>query len=183
MCRALDHLIDVDNDAELLADKSVLELGFCTGLPSVLALDHGAARVRVHSLDETAESRWHVKATLERNQVDSAAERPKVSAANLNDSFRRLRGELFDLVLAVEPLQTEQPHSFEQLHDLLDQVLSAEGIVLLSARPFYADSPGSLQAFLDVCKRRGVFDAHLRWTSRNADFSPRRLVQLTRSIR
>lgn len=47
-CQALDHLIEVEMDQELFEGKRVLEIGFCTGLPSIFALDHGANSATVY---------------------------------------------------------------------------------------------------------------------------------------
>lgn len=49
MCQAIDNLVEIDMETELFAGKSVLEVGFTSGLPSVYAMEHGAKDVTIYS--------------------------------------------------------------------------------------------------------------------------------------
>ncbi|OZC11467.1 hypothetical protein X798_01325 [Onchocerca flexuosa] len=48
MCYALDHAVRFETDT-LVKGCKVLEIGFCTGLPSVFALKNGAKHITLHS--------------------------------------------------------------------------------------------------------------------------------------
>lgn len=41
-CQCLDNIVETENEIDFFAGKRVLEVGFCTGLPSVYALEHRA---------------------------------------------------------------------------------------------------------------------------------------------
>lgn len=47
-CQAMDDMIEVEMDRELFLGKKVLEIGFCTGLPSAFALQRGAKEVEIY---------------------------------------------------------------------------------------------------------------------------------------
>lgn len=178
MCQAIDDFVENEKDSELLLNRSILELGFSTGLPSLLALDSGAADVTIHSLDKLS-SQLFLAPTFERNQISQTLY--KFENGDLQ-SLQNLATKKFDVILAPELTATDE-ELFPLLHEILDAALAPNGIILLSARPFYEHCSGSIQGFLDLIKQRGVFDAHVRWTSPKHDHAPRQLVQLTRNIR
>lgn len=41
-CQTLDNIVEVESETDFFEGKRVLEVGFCTGLPSIYALEHGA---------------------------------------------------------------------------------------------------------------------------------------------
>lgn len=179
MCQALDDMMEIDKDTELLADKSILEIGYTTGLPSVLALASGAADVTIHSWTSSMND-FYVKPTMRRNNVPRS--RCKTSASAVKSCLQSLRGKTYDVILAPELLATDE-EEFAELHDVLVELLKPEGIVLILSRTYYAQCSGSLQAFLDLCKQKNQFDAHIRWNSTKSDLAPRKMIQLTRMIR
>ncbi|KAI6239085.1 hypothetical protein M3Y99_00611500 [Aphelenchoides fujianensis] len=175
MCQAIDDFMENEKDNDLLIHKSVLEIGFTTGLPSLLALDSGAADVTVHSLDKLS-SELFIAPTFKRNQISRTLYKSD------HQCMTNLATKKFDVILAPE-LTASDEELFPLLHDILDAALSPNGIILLSARPFYEHCSGSIQGFLDLVKHRGCFDAHVRWTSPKSELAPRQLIQLTRSLR
>lgn len=42
LCQTIDHIVEIEQETDLFQGKRILEVGFCTGLPSVYALEHGA---------------------------------------------------------------------------------------------------------------------------------------------
>jgi len=179
LCQFTDNCIEIEKDVEMFEGKRVLEIGFCTGLPSVFAFENGASSVTLHCLDPTSLSSF-VKPTLGRNNVPR--NRSKFSSGDLEGCRRALNGQKFDVILAAELINTEESE-FEAIHELLDSALAPNGIVLFSSRPYYSHCSGSLPTFLDLVKVKGVFDADIRWTSSKSDSAPRKVVQLNRSIR
>ncbi|KAH7731398.1 Protein F22B7.9 [Aphelenchoides avenae] len=159
LCQAIDDAMEIDNDTELLADKRVLEMGFCTGLPSIFALDSGATDVALHCWSSAA-LELYVKPTLQRNNV--RRNRYKLSSGDLSSCKRAIGGQKFDIILAPELINADESE-FDALHDILDHALADNGIVLV--------------------KLRACFDAHVRWVSPKPDLAPRKVVQLTRIIR
>lgn len=179
LCQFSDNCIEIEKDVDMFEGKRVLEIGFCTGLPSVFAFANGASSVTLHALDSSALTAY-VKPTLRRNKVPRS--RSKFSSGDLENCKRALNGPKFDVILAPELLNTEET-DFEMLHEILDLSLAQNGIVLFSARPYYSHCSGSLPTFLDLVKLKGLFDADIRWTSTKDVVAPRKVVQLTRSIR
>ncbi|KAL3085244.1 hypothetical protein niasHS_010313 [Heterodera schachtii] len=180
-CDALDCAVEVDNETELFESKRVLEVGFCTGLPSAFAYRCGAKSLCLYSWDE-AKLDSVVKPTLRRNNVPHSF--CKFLGGDFETFKRTMRGQKFDVVIAPELISMDEVE-FEGLHELLDDVLSEEGIILFSSRSHYTacDCTGNLPTWLDLLKTKGTFDAHIRWVSPKSDIAPRKLVQMTRSIR
>jgi hypothetical protein len=179
LCQALDNIMEIEKDKELLADKRILEIGFSTALPSILALDTGATDIAIHCWNPSM-LELYVKPTLQRNNV--RRNRYKLSSGDLTSCKRAIGGQKFDVILAPELTNTEES-DFEALHDILDKALAADGLILMSAKPYYEKISGNLPAFLDLVKLRGSFDAHVRWTSTKLDLAPRKVIQMTRTIR
>ncbi|CAD5215686.1 unnamed protein product [Bursaphelenchus okinawaensis] len=179
MCQAIDDIFEIDKDTELMADKSVLEIGFCTGLPSVFALDSGASEVTIHPWNP-ASLELFVKPTMRRNKAPK--NRCKFNTSTFSSTIRSLGGKKFDVILAPELLYVDEA-DFEAIHDILDAALTPNGIVLICSRPYYANCSGNIPAFLELCKLKGTFDAHFKWTSSKTDPAPHKLIQLTRTIR
>jgi hypothetical protein len=174
--QAIDDLIVIDKDTELFIGKSCLELGFTTGLPSLLAFGSGANDVTLHSWSSTGPSE-NVKLTISKRIPKNLF---KFSNGNLETCLRSLGGKKFDIILAPELIDADE-QDFDTIIDILDAALSPHGLVLLSGRTFYAQSTGSIQGFLDQIKQRGIFDAFIRWESPNvADVAPRKVIQMTR---
>ncbi|VDO43818.1 unnamed protein product [Onchocerca flexuosa] len=85
MCYALDHAVRFETDT-LVKGCKVLEIGFCTGLPSVFALKNGAKHITLHSNNnELMES--CMKSTLSRNKIRNLQHR--IVCRSLED-FRKL---------------------------------------------------------------------------------------------
>lgn len=179
LCQFTDNCIEIEKNIEMFEGKRVLEIGFCTGLPSVFAFANGASSVTLHCLDPSTLNSF-VKPTLRRNNVPR--NRSKFSSGDLESCKRALNDQKFDVILAPELINTEESE-FEAIHQILDAALAANGIVLFSARPFHSNCSGSLPTFLDLIKLKGCFDADTRWTSSKSDAAPRKVIQLNRSIR
>lgn len=179
LCQYADNCIEIEKDVEMFDGKSVLEIGFCTGLPSVFAFANGASSVTMHTIDATGLESF-VKPTLRRNKVPRS--QSKFSSGDLENCKRALSGPKFDVILAPELLNTDEA-DFEMLHEILDLSLAQNGIVLFSSRAYYSHCSGSLPTFLDLVKLKGSFDADVRWTSPKSEVAPRKIIALTRSIR
>ncbi|KAI1721116.1 lysine methyltransferase domain-containing protein [Ditylenchus destructor] len=179
LCQMCDNCIEIERDIQMFEGKRVLEIGFCTGLPSVFAFEHGASSVTLHCTDASTLEEF-VKPTIRRNNVPRS--RSKFSSGDWESCKRALSGQKFDVILAPELLNAEE-NEFEQIHAILDVALAPNGIVLFSARPYYSHCSGSLPVFLDLVKMKACFDADARWMSTKSESAPRNVVQLTRSMR
>ncbi|VDK49467.1 unnamed protein product [Anisakis simplex] len=178
LCQAIDTIIQHDL-TDMAVGKNVLELGFCTGLPSVFVMQNGASHVTLYCADDAMLSLC-VKPTLSRNSIEESQQK------FVNGDFDHLKESLeekqFDVILATEFLNTERA-SFEQLHDIIDYALAPDGICLFSSRMYYFNCDGSLPEFLELVKSKGKFESYTRWTSPKSDVVQRKVVQLTRTMR
>uniref|UniRef100_A0A914D2C1 Uncharacterized protein n=1 Tax=Acrobeloides nanus TaxID=290746 RepID=A0A914D2C1_9BILA len=182
-CQAMDDMIEVEMDRELFLGKKVLEIGFCTGLPSAFALQRGAKEVEIYC-DSQAALECYIKPTLRRNNV-----RPEkykiVSALHLSSIDASLNG--YDVILAPEIIRNTE-ENLEVFHSIFERVLKDGGIILLMGRTYYNDYDGNIPSFMDFVKSKGQFDAIIRWTSQNQkkeqqEVAPRKMIQITRCIR
>uniref|UniRef100_A0A1I8ELL3 Uncharacterized protein n=1 Tax=Wuchereria bancrofti TaxID=6293 RepID=A0A1I8ELL3_WUCBA len=73
LCYALDHAIQFETD-DLVKGCQVLEIGFCTALPSVFAIKNGAKHITLHS-NNTEMMESCVKSTLSRNKIKNVQHR------------------------------------------------------------------------------------------------------------
>jgi len=177
-CQAIDDMIVVEKDTELFLGKSVLELGFSTGIPATLSMDCGASEIAVHCFGQ---SMTYVKATANRNLIPKTL--CKFSSGELEACLTSMGGKKFDIILAPELINTNEKN-FASIVAILDASLADNGLILLSGRSFYHDVSGSIQGFLDYIRATNKFDAFVRWTSTNkSDVAPRKLIQMTRSFR
>jgi predicted nicotinamide N-methyase len=125
LCQALDDMMIIEKDDELFLGKSILELGFTTGIPSTLAMDSGANEISLHSWDKLTQDAY-VKPTIRRNAIPKNM--CKFSAGDLQTCLRSLGGKKFDVVLAPEYICDDE-ENFEQLHDILDAALAPNGLM------------------------------------------------------
>lgn len=176
--QAIDDMIVIERDTELFVGKSVLELGYVSGLPALLAFGSGASDVAIHTWS-SAGIPDNVKLTISKRIPKNLA---KFSHGAMDTCLRSLGGKKFDLILAPELIDADEA-DFDVLLDILEAALSPQGLVLLSGRTFYSQSSGSVQAFLERVKARGSFDAFERWTSPTGDLAPRKVIQMTRAFR
>ncbi|KAI6215392.1 hypothetical protein M3Y94_00380300 [Aphelenchoides besseyi] len=177
-CKALDDLIEIEKDTELLVGKQVLEIGFATGIPSLFALDCGANEVTVHSFDKLTIDTC-IQPSLRRNNVPQTMY--KFTTGDLQSCIQNLN-KTYDVILAPEFIMADED-LFGDLHSILEAALSPNGIILLSGRSHYSHCSGSIVAFLELVKMRGCFDAHIRWTSPSSEVGSRKLIQMTRCLR
>jgi len=174
----IDNLIFIQKDTELFIGKSVLELGFTTGIPAVFALDCGASEIAIHCLNQSI---TYVKGTITRNLIPKTL--CKISSGELETCLTSTGGKKFDIILAPELINCNE-ENFASILDILDASLADHGLVLLSGRSFYDSVSGSIQGFLDYVRSKNKFDAFIRWESTNtSDAAPRKLIQMTRSFR
>lgn len=178
LCSALDKTLELES-AEILDGKNVLEIGFCTGLPSVFALANGASNVTLHCADKEMLD-YYVIPTLARNKVKHSQR--KLISGGLDNLKKSIKEKQFDMVLAPEYINTERA-DFEELHDFIDYALAPDGICFLTSRMYYFNCDGNLPEFLDLIKSKGKFEPYIRWTSSKSDVVQRKVVQLTRSMR
>uniref|UniRef100_A0A915BKE0 Uncharacterized protein n=2 Tax=Parascaris univalens TaxID=6257 RepID=A0A915BKE0_PARUN len=178
ICQTLDTALKHECE-DMFKGKDVLEIGFCTGLPSVLALENGAAHATLYSADE-AMMNLCVKPTLARNKIKQS--KRKFISGDLGVVKQSSKEKQYDVIFAIEFLNTDRA-SFEHLHDILDYALASDGICLLTARMYYFNCEGNLPEFLNLIKSKGKFEAYTRWTSPKSDVVQRKVIQLTRTIR
>ena len=175
-CEALDHIIDCERETDLLIGRSILEIGFASGIPSVFALDSGAESATIHATDPLILDAY-IKPTLRRNNVSPML--CKFSTSVWSTTRTTLAGKKYDVILAPELLCVDESQ-FDALHEILDETLASNGVAFISARIFYPNVTASIPAFMDLLKLRGRFDAFIRWTSRKSLLAPRQLIQLSR---
>ncbi|TKR64761.1 hypothetical protein L596_025246 [Steinernema carpocapsae] len=179
LCQAIDNAITIDMEKDMFFGKSVLELGFCTGLPSLFAWDNGASEVALHCYSK-ADLDLYVKPTMRRNNIP--LNRCKFSSGDLAACKRALGGKKFDVVLASELINTNES-DFKAIHEIIELALADDGICLMSAKAYYPGVNGNLPSFLDLVKVRGRFDVFYRWQAPKTEIIPRKVVQFTRTIR
>jgi len=174
-CQAIDDILVIEKDTELFLGKSVLEIGFTTAIPSILAMDSGANEITMHSWNPQSLATY-VKATVRRNAIPKNL--CKFTTGELESCLASLKGKKFDIILCPELIGVNE-ENFQLIHDILNSALGDHGLILLSGRSFYDTVSGSVQGFLDLVKQNGVFDAFVRWTSTKSEVNPRKLVQMT----
>jgi len=175
-CQALDDMIVIEKDTELFIGKSVLEIGFTTGIPSVFALDCGASEITLHSWDQQS-TETYVKATIRRNAIPKNL--VKFNTGELEACLKSLGGKRFDVILCPELINTNI-ENYPAIVEILSVALADHGVIFLSGRSFYDEVSGSVQGFIDFCKSNSTFDAFTRWTSTKKETNPRMLIQMTR---
>jgi len=178
-CQAIDDIIVIEKDTELFIGKSVLEIGFTTGIPSIFALDCGASEISLHSWDQQSMATY-VEGTVRRNAIPKNL--CKFSTGDLFSCLESLGGKKFDIILAPELINTNE-ENYGTIIEILNAALADHGVILLSGRTFYDEMTSSVQGFLDFCRSNNVFDAFVRWISTKSEANPRKLLQLTRSFR
>ncbi|CAI2349415.1 unnamed protein product [Caenorhabditis sp. 36 PRJEB53466] len=178
LCHIIDSIVTVEMETDFFDGKAVLEIGFVTGLPSVYAFENGADEIAMHTADK-ASLELYCRATLKRNSIP--LNKTKLSFGTIEDLRKFLGGRKYDIILAPD-LLNRQESEFEMVHELIHEALSYDGICLFSCRTHYANVDGSLNAFLQLAKRRREFDAIERWSSPRTDIIQQKVFQLTRSL-
>uniref|UniRef100_A0AC34FHI6 Uncharacterized protein n=1 Tax=Panagrolaimus sp. ES5 TaxID=591445 RepID=A0AC34FHI6_9BILA len=173
LCQAMDHIVEIEKETELFKGKRILEVGFCTGLPSVYALEHGAVEA---TLDNDALNNY-IKPTIRKNNIGKSVNYITCDIEQLRDEFETNK---YDIILAPELVNTK-PEYFEQIHDMLKLALAHNGMIFFSGRTHYNSSDGSISAMLDLMKSKNCFDIMERSTFNNSvrnETAPRKVVQL-----
>ncbi|CAL2038456.1 unnamed protein product [Caenorhabditis brenneri] len=178
ICHTIDNIVNVEMETDFFDGKSVLEIGFVTGLPSVYAFENGADEIAMHTMDKTS-LELYCRPTLKRNNIP--LNKTKVSCGTMEEIRKFLGGKKYDIILAPD-LLNRQEAEFEIVHEILHQGLSYDGICLFSCRTHYANVDGSLNAFLQLIKRRREFEPIERWSSPRTDIIQQKVFQLTRSL-
>ncbi|CAJ0597723.1 unnamed protein product [Cylicocyclus nassatus] len=178
LCQMLDAIVESEMETDFFEGKSVLEIGFATGLPSVYAYENGAAEITLHCPSKTS-LQMYCKPTLRRNAIPE--NKCKFSSGDLTEMKKALGGKRFDVILAADLLNRSEDE-FEMVHEILDEALSHDGICLLSSPSHYFTVDSSLASFLELVKRHRQFDVIERWSSPRTDVVQRKVVQLTRSL-
>lgn len=178
ICHTIDNIVNVEMETDFFDGKSVLEIGFVTGLPSVYAFENGADEIAMHTIDKTS-LELYCKPTLKRNNIPK--NKTKVSCGSMEELRNFLGGKKYDIILAPD-LLNRQESEFEVVHEVLNQALSYDGICLFSCRTHYPNVDGSLNAFLQLVKRRREFEPIERWSSPRTDIIQQKVFQLTRSL-
>ncbi|VDL77920.1 unnamed protein product [Nippostrongylus brasiliensis] len=162
MCQMLDAIVETEMETDFFEGKTVLEIGFATGLPCVYAYENGAS-----------------EPTLRRNAIPE--NKCKFSSGDLSQMRTVVCGKRFDVILAPE-LLCRREEEFETVHRVLDEALSHDGICFLSSPTHYFTIDSNLASFLDLVKRYRKFDVVERWSSPRTDVVQRKVIQLTRSL-
>lgn len=178
LCQLLDAIVETEMETDFFERKSVLEIGFATGLPSVYAYENGASEVALHCGSKTS-LQMYCKPTLRRNAIPE--NKCKFSSGDLTQMKKAIGGKKFDVILAPELLHRKE-EEFELVHQILDEALSHDGICFLSSPTHYFTVDSSLSSFLDLVKKYRKFDIMERWSSPRTDVVQRKVVQLTRSL-
>lgn len=178
VCHTLDSIVEIDMETDFFDGKTVLEIGFTTGLPAVYAYENGASEVALHCQSKPVLD-LYCKPTLKRNNIP--ANKCKFSYGNLDDLAKALGGKKFDIILAPDLLNRSES-DYEQLHDIINEAMAEGGICLFSSYTYYSSSDGSLDSFLSLVRAHRQFDSIERWSSPKTDIVPRKVYQLTRNF-
>jgi predicted nicotinamide N-methyase len=176
LCQAIDHIVEIEKETELFKGKRILEVGFCTGLPSVYGLEHGAAEATLVCTDNDALSNY-IKPTIRKNNIGKLVNYITCDIEQLRDEFESNK---YDIILAPELVNTKQEY-FEQIHDMLKLALAHNGMIFFSGRTHYNSCDGSMSAMIDLIKSKNTFDVMERSTFNNSirtETAPRKVVQL-----
>jgi predicted nicotinamide N-methyase len=180
LCQIIDNIVEIEKETELFKGKKILEVGFCTGLPSVYALEHGASAATLVCTDiDALES--YVKPTIRKNNLRKLV---NYFACDLDQLKNEFETNKFDIIIAPELVNTKQEY-FEQIHDMLELALAPNGMIFFSGRTHYNRSDGSMPAMLDIIKSKNCFDIMERSTINpsRTETAPRKVVQLMQKIR
>uniref|UniRef100_A0A914C934 Uncharacterized protein n=1 Tax=Acrobeloides nanus TaxID=290746 RepID=A0A914C934_9BILA len=123
-CQAMDDMIEIEMEHGLFEDKKVLEIGFCTGLPSVFAFQCGAKEVGIYC-DSQAALECYIKPTLRRNNVSQEMYKI-VSALQLSSIDASSNG--YDVIIAPE-LISNTGENLVLFHSIFERVLKDGGII------------------------------------------------------
>uniref|UniRef100_A0AC34QBN9 Methyltransferase type 11 domain-containing protein n=1 Tax=Panagrolaimus sp. JU765 TaxID=591449 RepID=A0AC34QBN9_9BILA len=175
MCQAIDNLVEIDQETGLFNGKTVLEVGFTSGLPSVYAMNHGAKSVTIYN-ESSSLMDAYVKPTMRRNNLNENVEYLTGDFENLRNI---LQNKKFDVIIAPEMVNTKLA-DFEEIHEILDQILADNGIVIFSGRTHYSTCDGNMPAMLDLIKSKNSFDVIDRSQLFTNQTVPRKIVQLIR---
>lgn len=178
LCCALDNIVEIDHETELFKEKSILEVGFTSGLPSVYALQHQAASATLFCHDKTQMESF-VKPTMRQNNIQKDI---KFITCDIEDLKKNLKGQKFDVILAPELANTDQKY-YEQIYEILETALADNGIIFFSGRTHYRHCNGNMPALLDLVKNKNQFDAIDRLCGQRVDTTPWKVVQLIRKMR
>uniref|UniRef100_A0AC35GP13 Uncharacterized protein n=1 Tax=Panagrolaimus sp. PS1159 TaxID=55785 RepID=A0AC35GP13_9BILA len=173
---AIENIVEFEKETNYFEGKRILEIGYVTGIPSTYALEHGASSATlVYSNEITYET--YIKPTILNNNIN---EKVKFIVSNVKNLL--VKQEKFDIILAPELVFTKE-ENFGKIHDLLDAVLSFDGIVIFSGRTHSNSCSGSIQSMLELIKSKNRFDAMDRTSySLRHDTAPRKIVQLMRKM-
>uniref|UniRef100_A0AC34QC19 Uncharacterized protein n=1 Tax=Panagrolaimus sp. JU765 TaxID=591449 RepID=A0AC34QC19_9BILA len=177
MCQAIDHLVEIDMETDLFKGKNVLEVGFTSGLPSVYAMEHGAKNATIYSSNATLLDAY-AKPTMRRNNIRNNVE---FVTGEIEDLKTMLTNTKYDIILAPELVNTKSEY-FEEIHDMLETVLSDNGMIFFSGRTHYNTCDGNMQSMLDIIKSKNRFDAIDRSPMLQNHTAPRKIFQLMRKI-
>uniref|UniRef100_A0A7E4W849 Class I SAM-dependent methyltransferase n=1 Tax=Panagrellus redivivus TaxID=6233 RepID=A0A7E4W849_PANRE len=178
LCCALDNIVEIDHETDLFKGKSILEVGFTSGLPAAYALQHQAASATLFCHDKTQMESF-VKPTMRRNNIRNNI---KFITCDIEDLKEKLKGQKFDIILAPELVNTDQKY-YEQIYEMLEAALTDNGIIFFSGRTHYRHCDGNMPAMLDLVKSKNQFDAIDRLCGQRVDTTPWKVVQLIRKMR
>ncbi|CAB3405569.1 unnamed protein product [Caenorhabditis bovis] len=99
LCQAIDQIVEIEMESDFFYGKSVLEIGFSTGLPSVYAFESDANEVALHTFTKTAMEVF-CKPTLKRNNIPN--NQTKLSFGSLEEMKKCLGGKMLSVNLQGE---------------------------------------------------------------------------------
>uniref|UniRef100_A0AC34QAV4 Uncharacterized protein n=1 Tax=Panagrolaimus sp. JU765 TaxID=591449 RepID=A0AC34QAV4_9BILA len=175
MCQAIENIVEIEQETGLFEGKTVLEVGFISGLPSVYAMNHGAKSVAIYNENSSLMDAY-VKPTMLRNNLNENVEYLTGDFENLKNI---LENRKFDVIIAPEMVNTKLAE-FEVIHEILDQILADNGIMFFSGRTHYNNCDGNMPAMLDLIKSKNRFDVIDRSQLFTNQTVPRKIVQLIR---
>uniref|UniRef100_A0AC34RBC8 Uncharacterized protein n=1 Tax=Panagrolaimus sp. JU765 TaxID=591449 RepID=A0AC34RBC8_9BILA len=177
ICQAIDNIVEIERETGFFKGKTVLEVGFTSGLPSVYAMKHGAKSVTIYNESNSLMDAY-VKPTMRRNNLNENVEYLIGDFENLKTI---LENRKFDVIIAPEMVNTKLSY-FEESHDILDQILADDGIIFFSGRTHYNNCDGNMPAMLDLIKSKNRFDVIDRSQLFTNQTVPRKIVQLSRKF-
>jgi len=183
LCNYIDK-----EEKEAVRGMKVLELECGAAMPSVLCVKMGASHVTVNDYDESVFERY-TKESFSLNDV-SNDKYTTIAGRDWSSLSNTLASGSFDLILTSETIYFSG--DYESQHNALNDLLSPGGRVLIAARSACwmtacTDTGcyrGSLHAFENFVKEKGVFTSNRVWSfnpeKSNAGGSPREILMLSR---
>ena len=158
----------------------VLEIGCGHGLPGMWGLKQGC---QVDFQDYSADTLKHVtKVNVPINCNEEECKRAKFIAAEWTEMVKWMRQQEesveYDVIVAAECCYDEK--SFDIIIDLLDKLLSVDGVAFISGKRFYFGCGGGTASFADAVDKYVDLKQKEVWFAENGMSNVREIIQVTR---